>query len=51
VSYLLYMITHDLSIHVVPYLIRPYNQTITNYQFLRVSVLRVDFQILDDTML
>jgi len=30
VSYLLYMIIHDLSIHVVPYLIRPSKQTNTN---------------------
>jgi len=30
VSYLLYMIMHDLSIHIVSYLIRPYDQTIRN---------------------
>lgn len=24
------MITHDLSIYIVPYLLRPYDQTITN---------------------
>jgi len=40
VSYLLYMIMHDLSIHIAPYLIRPYDQAITN----------IYFELSDDTM-
>ena len=44
------MIIHDLGIHIVRYLIRPYDQTITNIQFSWVCFYRVDFELSDDTM-
>ena len=50
-SYLLHMITHALGIHIVPYLIRPSEQTITNIQISWVGFYIGDLELLDDTML
>jgi len=44
------MIIHDLSIHIVSYLIRPYDQTITNIRFSRVGFYRVDLEPSQDTI-
>jgi len=49
-SYLLYMVTHDLSIHIVPYLIGPSEQTITNIQFSMVGFYRIDLELSDYTI-
>ena len=48
-SYLLYMIIQDLSIHIVPYLIRTYVQTITTIKLSWVDFYRVDFELSSDT--
>jgi len=49
-SDLLYMIINDLSIHLVPYVRKPCDHTITNIQISWVGFHRGDFEILDDTM-
>ena len=48
-SYRLYII-YDLGIHIVPYLIKPYDQTITIISFSRVGFYRVESELSDDTM-
>ena len=49
-SYLLYMIIHNLSSHIVLYLIRPSEQTIANVQLSWVGFYRGDLELLQDTM-
>jgi len=44
------MIIHDPSIHIAPYLIRSYDQTITNIWFSGVGSTRIDLEISDDTI-
>jgi len=44
------MIIHDFRVHIVLYLIGPYDQTITNIQFYRVGFYRVDLELSDDTI-
>ena len=44
------MIIHDLSIHIVPYLLKPYDRAITNISFSWVGYYRIEFELSDDTM-
>ena len=48
-NYLLYLIIRDLSVHIVTYLIRPYDQTLFIIQFSRVGCYRVDLELSGDT--
>ena len=43
------MVIHDLRVYIVPYLIRPYAQTITIRFNFQVDFYRVDFELSDDT--
>ena len=40
----------DLRVRIVPYLIRSYDQTVTNIYFFRVDFYRVYLELSDDTM-
>jgi len=44
------MIINEVRIYIVPYLIKPYDQTITNILFSRVGLHRSDSELSDDNM-